>query len=127
MRAGEDSSNSPLPGVTYFWQDADKPPSYFWEQWARLFEVAVLAKHSNSMTELLRNVDEQHPKEAGLMGNLEETLAKRKVVSLLYIAVGKSGREMLMDETSNINILIMQLQNMVSTALNVSKYAAIEP
>ena len=51
LRAEEDCSNSPLPGVTYFWQDADKPPSYDWEQMAQLFEVAVLAKHSISMTD----------------------------------------------------------------------------
>ena len=82
LRAEEDSSNSPLPGVTYFWQDADKPPSYDWEQWRQLFEVAVLARHSVSITELLRDADQQNPRQAALMGNLEEMHAK-KVVSLL--------------------------------------------
>ena len=84
LRAEVDSSNSPLPGVTYFWQDADKPPSYDWEQRRQLFEVAVLARHSISITELLREADQQNPRQAALMGNLEEMHAKRKVVSLLY-------------------------------------------
>ena len=33
QRADEENSNSPLPGVTYFWQEADKSPSNDWEQW----------------------------------------------------------------------------------------------
>ena len=47
------------------------------------------------------------------MGNLEETPEKRKVVSLLYIAIGKTGRKMLMDKFPKINILLIQLQNIV--------------
>ena len=112
VRADEDSSNSPLPGVTYFWQDADKPPSYEWEQWRQLFEVPVLARHSISITELLRDVDQQNPRQAALMGNLEEMQAK-KVVSLSYISIGETGRKMLMDKFPQINILTIQLQNMV--------------
>ena len=111
LRAEEDSSNSPLPGVTYFWQDADKPPSYDWEQWRQLFEVAVLARHSISITELLREADQQNPRQAALMGNLEEMHTKRKVVSLLYISIGKTGRKMLMDKFPQINILTIQLQD----------------
>ena len=59
LRAEDHNSNSPLPGLNYFWQDAEKPPSYDW------VEVAVLARHSISMTELLREVDEQNPRIAG--------------------------------------------------------------
>ena len=93
LRAEDDNSNSPLPGRNYFWQDAEKPPSYDWEQWVQLFEVAVLARHSISMTELLREVDEQNPRIAAMMGNLEEVPAKRKLVSLWYISIGKTGRK----------------------------------
>ena len=94
LRAEEDSSHSPFPVVTNFWEDADKPPSYDWDQGVQISEVAVLARHSISITELLRTADEQHHTEVALMGNLEETPAKRKVVSLLYIAIGKTGRKM---------------------------------
>ena len=98
--------------MTYFWQDADKPPSYDWEQWRQLFEVAVLARHSISTTELLREADQQNTRQAALMGNLEETHAKRKVASLLYISIGKTGRKMLMNKFTQINILTIQLQDM---------------
>ena len=64
------------------------------------------------MTQLLRDVDQQNPREAALMGNLEEMHAKRKVVSLLYISIGKTGRKMLMDKFPHINILTIQLQDM---------------
>ena len=113
LRAEDDNSNSPLPGISYFWQEADKPPGYDWEQWVQLFEVAFLARHSISMTELLRNADHQNSRNAAMMGNLEEVPAKRKLVSLLYISIGKTGRKMLMDKFPNINILLIELQALV--------------
>ena len=78
-----ESSNSPVPGLNYFWQEDEKEPSYDWEQWQQLFEVAVLARHSISVTEITRTVDEQNPRVPALMGNLEENAAARKIVSIL--------------------------------------------
>ena len=64
-RADEtDNSNSPLPGLSYFWQDAEKPPGYDWDQWIHLFEVVALARHSISMSELVRETDAQNPRVA---------------------------------------------------------------
>ena len=107
----EDSSNSPVPGLNYFWQEAEKSPTYEWEQWIQLFEVAVLARHSISVSELTREVTQDNPRIAAMMGNLEEEPAKRKVTSLLYISIGKTGRKMLMDKFPHINILLIQLNN----------------
>ena len=117
LRADEENSNSPFPGVTYFWQEADKSPSNDWEHWMQLFEVAVLARHSISITELLRNADQQNPRQATLMGNMEETPAKRKVISLFYIAIGKTGRKMLMDKFPQINIFLIELQDIIQHCL----------
>ena len=58
LRTDDENSNSPLRGVTYVWQEGDKSPSNDWEQWMQLFEVAVLTRHSISITELLRNADQ---------------------------------------------------------------------
>ena len=92
LRASEeDSSNSPMPGLQYFCQEAEKSPTYEWEQWIQPFEVAVLARHSISLTELTREVTHDNPKVAAMMGNLEEEPAKRKVTSLLNISIGKQG------------------------------------
>ena len=113
LRADEDHSNSPLPGLNYFWQDAVKPPGYDWEQWIQLFEVATLARHSISVSEVLREADQQNPRAAALMGNLEEIPAKRKVVSLLYISIGKNARKTLMDKFPRINILLIELRELM--------------
>ena len=82
LRADEDHSNAPLPGLNYFWQDAEKPPGYDWEQWIQLFEVATLARHSISVSEVLREADQQNPRAAALMGNLEEIPAKSRKSTL---------------------------------------------
>ena len=74
----DESSNSPVPALNYFWQEAEKEPSYDWEQWQQLFEVAVLARHSISLTEITRTVDEQNPRVPALMGNLEKNAAAKK-------------------------------------------------
>ena len=87
----DENSNSPVPCLHYFWQEADKTPSYEWEQWVQLFEVAVLARHSISVSELIREEDQNNPRNAALMGNLELEPAKRKVTGLLYITISKTG------------------------------------
>ena len=93
LRASEeDCSNSPVPGLQYFSLEAKKSPTYEWEQWIQLFEVAVLARHSISVTELTGEVTQDNPRVAAMMENLEEEPAKRKVTSLLYISIGKTGR-----------------------------------
>ena len=100
-----------MPGLHYFWQEeeAEKSPTYEWEQWIQLSEVAVLARHSISVTELIREVTQDNPRAPAMMGNLEEQPAKRKVTSLLYISIGKTERQMLLDKIPHINILLIQL------------------
>ena len=73
----------------------------------------MLARHSISMTVLLRVADQQKPRNDAMMGNLDEIPAKRKRVSLMYISIGRTGRMMLMDKFPNINILLIELQNLV--------------
>ena len=110
LRATDDeASNSTVPGLNYFWQEVEKEPSYEWEQWQQLFKVAVLARHSIAVTEITRTADEQNPRVPALMGNLEGNAAARKIVSLLYISLGKNGRKMIMDKFPQINILLIQL------------------
>ena len=113
LRAGDENSNSSLPGLNYFWQGAEKPPGYEWEQWIQRFEVATLARHSISVSEVLTEANQQNPRAAALMRNLEEIPAKRKIVSLLYISIGKNGRKMLMDKFPTINILLIELRELL--------------
>ena len=105
----DDTSNSPVPGLYYFWQEAEAEPSYEWEQWQQVFEVAVLARHSISVSEISWNVDKQNPRVPALIGNLEENAAARKVISLLCLSLGKNGRKMNMVNFPQINILLIHL------------------
>ena len=59
---------------------------------------------------MLREADQQNPRAAALMGNLEEIPAKRKIVSLLYKSIGKNARKMLMNKFPTINILLIELR-----------------
>ena len=94
LRSTDDEpSNSPVLGLNYFWQEAEKEPSYDWEQWQQLFEVAVLTRHSISVTEITRTADEQNPRVPALMGNLEENAAARKIVSLLSFLLAKMAEK----------------------------------
>ena len=91
LRASDDDfSNIPVPGLQCFWQYAEKPPIYEWEQWNHLFEVAVLARRS--VSQLSREADQNHYRVPAMMENLEEEPAKRKVTSLLKISIGNTGR-----------------------------------
>ena len=65
------------------------------------------------MTEHLRDADQQNPRNAAMMENLDEIPAKRKLVSLIYISIEKTGRKMLTDSFPNINILLIELRNLV--------------
>ena len=65
------------------------------------------------MKELLRDADQQIPINAAMMGTLDEIPAKRKIVSLIYISIEKTGRKMLMNKFPNINILLIEIQNLV--------------
>ena len=62
-----------------------------------------------SVSELVREEDQNNPRGAAIMGNLELEPAKRKVTSHLYISIGKTGRKMLMDKFPKINIWLIQL------------------
>ena len=79
LRADDHSSNLALPGFSYLWQDAEKSPGYEWEQRKQLSEVGVLVRNSISMTELLREVDQQNRREAAQMRNLKENPANKNL------------------------------------------------
>ena len=75
-----DISSSPLPEITYFWQDAEKNPGYEWQPWFQHFVVTVLPKHSSSITEFNRDVDEQHPRVQAMISNIDEASPGKKLL-----------------------------------------------
>ena len=73
----DDAPFSPLPGLSYFWQDAEKTPTTELANWAQLFEMEVLGRHSISISEVLKNPTEQDPSVPALLGNLTVATAAK--------------------------------------------------
>ena len=116
-----DDAPSSLPGLSYFWQDAEKTPTTERANWARLFEMAVLARHSLSISEVLKNPTEQDPSIPALLGNLTVATVAKKVVSLLYLSIGKTGRKMLTDKFPHTNTFVIDLAIILEDVQNASK------
>ena len=80
---------SEIAGLPTYWADASKSPKLEWEKWIDLFEVALTAKNNISTTELTKTLG---TKERSLMGDIEETAAMKKAISVLYLAFGMAAR-----------------------------------
>ena len=75
---------SHLVGLPVYWHEANSTPTMDWDKWLESFQVAVMAKFSISITELTREVNEQNPRARASLGDMDEDLANKKVVSVLY-------------------------------------------
>ena len=62
MDHGETAKERPSakPGLALYWQDADKKPQSEWRKWWDLFAVAMTAKFSISVQEILGNSQMNH-------------------------------------------------------------------
>ena len=62
LRAKEPHENatkdesSAVAGLSPYWNDGQKKPSVEWRKWSDLFAVAMIAKYSISIAEVLRDV-----------------------------------------------------------------------
>ena len=105
----DDAPSSPFPSLSYFWQEAKKKPTSEWANWAQLFKMAVIARHSISISEVLMNPTKQDSSIPALLGNLTVPTAAKKVVSLFYLSIGKTGRKMLTDKFPHTNLFVIDL------------------
>ena len=87
------TSSSHLVGLPVFWRDAVANPLMDWDKWCDLFQVAVMAKYSISVTELTREANQQNLRVRALLVDLNENLANKKVISILYLSLGEQARE----------------------------------
>ena len=87
------TSSSHLVGLPAFWSDAVANPPMDWDKWFNLFQVALKAKYSISVTELTREANQQNPRVRALLGDLDENPANKKVISILYISLGDQARK----------------------------------
>ena len=106
------SSPSALVGLPAFWDIAESPPKTESENWWDVFGVAVNAKHSISLHELLRTPTEDNPRQNALINNMNEQAVERKVVSILFLSLGSAGRKNLTDRHPYMAISAATLSEM---------------
>ena len=112
VNESDDEPSSLLLGLSYFWLDADKSATE-WNSWAELFDMAVSARHSISISEVLKSSTEQDPTISASLGNSSDVTATKKVVSLLYMSIGKTGRKMLTDKYPHTINFVIELAYML--------------
>ena len=74
-----DSSTAHFPGVSYFWQEADKPPSAEWNNWIELLELAVMQRWEFDISTF-----------ESLRGHLEKCCTSKQKDKLKKIAIPRS-------------------------------------
>ena len=47
-------NEQPIAGLSYYWQNAAEKPTTDWKKWVELFEVALMAKFSIAVEEIVR-------------------------------------------------------------------------
>ena len=108
----QSSSLSHLVGHPVFWHDANSNPTLEWDKWVDLFQVAVMAKYSISLTELARDACQQNPRARALMGDLEEEPANKNVVSVLYLSLGEAARKQFRDNVPHVTLWSLKVSEM---------------
>ena len=88
---------SHLVGLPVYWHEANTTSTMDWDKWVDLFQVAVMAKFSISITELTREVTDQKAKVRALLGDMDEDPANKKVVSVMYLSLGEAARKLFND------------------------------
>ena len=101
---------SAVAGLPTFWDTAEIAPKTEWEDGWDLFMVAANAKYSISVSEVLRDVPEEHPRIIGLINNLNEQAAERKMVSVLFLPLGTAGRKSLTDKFPHMRVATISLR-----------------
>ena len=89
-----------------------------WERWFDLFAVAVMAKYSISIEELIRTTDVNSPRIKALIGDMAEEAAEKKVVTWLFLSVGEPARKMFKDKHPNLSVWTLGVRDMTERCRN---------
>ena len=107
------SSSSHLVGLPVFWSDATANPAMDWDKWLNLFQVALMAKYSISITELTREATQQNPRVRALLGDLDEDPANKKVISVMYLSLGEAARKQFMGKYPHTALWEIKAQDLI--------------
>ena len=104
----EDSSSkdgqSAISGLALYWQEADKKPKCEWRKWWDLFAVAMTAKFSISVQEVLRELTDEVHRNKELLNGLTHPVAERKCVSVMFLSLGAAARKTLADKYPTMKV-----------------------
>ena len=75
------------------WHEVNTTPTMDWDKWTNLFQVAIMAKYSISLTELTREVTQQTPRTPALIGDMDEDPANKKVVCVMYLSLEAARKQ----------------------------------
>ena len=73
-----------------------------------------MAKYSISITELTRDADQQNPRVLVLLGDLEEGPANKKVISVMYLALGDAARKQFMEKYPTTALGELRAQQLIN-------------
>ena len=107
---------SHLVGLPVYWHEASSTPTMDWDKWLDLFQVAVMAKFSISITELTRDVTEQTPRVRALLGDMDEDPANKKVVSVMYLSLGEAARKLFKDKYPHTTLWNLRARELIQLA-----------
>ena len=120
---------SHLVGLPVYWHEANTSPTMDWDKWVDLFQVAVMAKFSISISELTREATEQNPRVRALLGDMDEDPANKKVVSVMYLSLGEAARMLFKDKyphTTLWNLKVRELMQLAADCCQVKRNRTLD-
>ena len=95
---------SAISGLALYWQDADKKPKCEWRKWWDLFAVAMTAKFSITVQEVLRELTDETLRYKALLNGLTHPVAERKCKSVMFLSLGAVARKTLADKYQTMKL-----------------------
>ena len=102
-----------IAGLTPYWNDPQRKPNIEWKKWCDLFAVAMTAKYSISIAEVLRIVANETDRNKALLNNLDKSVAERKCVSVLFLSLGTAARKTFSDKYPSVKNAEITLEDLL--------------
>ena len=102
-----------LAGLAPYCNDPQGIPNIEWKKWCDLFALAMTAKYSISIAEVLRTVANENDRNKALLNNLDKSVAERKSVSVLFLSLGTAARKTFSDKYPPAKIAEITLEDLL--------------
>ena len=102
-----------IAGLAPYWNDPQRKPNIEWKKWCELYAVAMTAKYSISIAEVLRTVTNETDRNKALLNNLDKPVAERKCVSVIFLSLGTAARKTISDKYPTAKIAEITLEDLI--------------